>query len=79
MYYYDDTDLSQSDSALTHMVIEDLELDDQHADFLDPATLQEEDEVEKMVGRVAEGCEQMSVNAGDSAEDPPDSFGQPKV
>jgi hypothetical protein len=50
-------------------VIEDLELDDQHAQFLDAADLQEEDEVEKLLGKVAECCEELAVDFSSTHDD----------
>jgi hypothetical protein len=50
-------------------VIEDLELDDQHAQFLDVADLQEEDEVEKLLGKIAERCEELAVDFSSTHED----------
>jgi hypothetical protein len=52
-----------------HQVIEDLELDDQHAQFLDVADLQEEDEVEKLLGKVAERCEELAVDFSSTQDD----------
>jgi hypothetical protein len=52
-----------------HDIIEDLELDDQHAQFLEVANLQEEDEVEKLVGKVAEHCEELAVDFSSTQED----------
>jgi hypothetical protein len=49
-------------STSMHEVIEDLELDDEHAQFLDVANYKEEDEVEKLLGKVAEHCEELAVN-----------------
>lgn len=48
-----------------HAVIEDLELDDKHAEFLDPIEQQEqdEDEVERLLGKVAEQCEVLHVSS----------------
>ena len=54
-----DEEADNPGGASLHKVIEDLELDDQHAQCLDVADLQEEDEVEKLLGKVAErrvGC-----------------------
>jgi hypothetical protein len=56
-------------STSPHEVIEDLELDDQHAQFLEVANLQEEDEVEKLLGKVAECCEELAVDFGSTHED----------
>jgi hypothetical protein len=55
--------------ASLHEVIEDLELDDQHAQFLEVADLLEEDEVEKLVGKVAERCEELAVDFSGAQED----------
>lgn len=56
------------DSATLHEIIEELELDDQHAKFLDPTDIQEEDEVEKLLGKVAEQCEELDIDLS-STED----------
>jgi hypothetical protein len=58
-----------SGSTPLHEVIEDLELDDQHAQFLDVADLQEEDEVEKLLGKIAERCEELAVDFSSTQED----------
>jgi hypothetical protein len=58
-----------SGSTPLHEVIEDLELDDQHAQFLDVADLQEEDEVEKLLGKIAERCEELAVDFSSTHED----------
>jgi hypothetical protein len=55
--------------TLLHEVIEDLELDDQHAQFLEAADHQEEDEVEKLLGKVAERCEELAVDFSSTQED----------
>ena len=55
--------------ASLHKVIEDLELDNQHAQFLDVANLQEEDEVEKLLGKIAEYCEELAVDFSSTQED----------
>ena len=53
----------------THEVIEDLELDDQHAKFLDTPNHQEEDEVEKLIGKVVECCEEFTIDCSNAQED----------
>lgn len=58
-----------SDNPLADEDIEELELDDQHAQFLNVADLQEEDEVEKLVGKVAECCEGLSVDFSNTQDD----------
>jgi hypothetical protein len=57
-----DTEADDSGPSPTHEAIEDLELDDQHAQFLDTANHQEEDEVEKLIGRVVECCEEFTID-----------------
>jgi hypothetical protein len=64
-----DEDGDNSGGTSLHEVIEDLELDDQHAQFLDVADLQEEDEVEKLLGKVAECCEELAVDFSSTQED----------
>lgn len=64
-----DEDGDNSGGTSLHEVIEDLELDDQHAQFLDVADLQEEDEVEKLLGKVAEHCEELAVDFSSTEED----------
>lgn len=64
-----DDDVDSTSHALLHEVIEDLELDDRHAEFLEAgkeADAQEEDEVEKMLGKVEECCEGLKVHASTS-------------
>jgi hypothetical protein len=58
-----------SGSSSLHQVIEDLELDDQHAQFLDVADIQEEDEVEKLLGKVAKCCEELAVDFSSTQDD----------
>ena len=60
---------NHSSSTPLDEVIEDLELDDQHAQFLDVADLQEEDEVEKLLGKVAEHCEELAVDFSSTQDD----------
>lgn len=60
--YTDEPDLSHS-----HMIIEDLELDDKHAEFLDPINRREEDEVERLVGKVAEQFEVLDIPSADQS------------
>jgi hypothetical protein len=60
--YEEAEEADNSGGSSTHQVIEDLELDDQHAQFLDVANLQEENEVEKLLGKVAERCEEWAVD-----------------
>ena len=64
-----DGDGDNSGGTSMHEVIEDLELDDQHAQFLDVANLQEEDEVEKLLGKVAERCEELAVDFSSTEAD----------
>lgn len=64
-----DSDGDDPDPSPTHEVIEDLELDDQHAQFLDAANRQEEDEVEKLVGKVVECCEEFTIDCSGTQED----------
>jgi hypothetical protein len=64
---YDEVD--NSGSIPLHEVIEDLEIDDQHAQFLDVADVQEEDEVERLLGKVAERCEELAVDFSCTQED----------
>jgi hypothetical protein len=65
----DDSEADDSGPSVTHQLIEDLELDDQHAQFLDAANRQEEDEVEKLVGKVVECCEEFTIDCGGTQED----------
>jgi hypothetical protein len=65
----DDAEANDSGPTLTHEVIEDLELDDQHAQFLDAANRQEEDEVEKLIGKVVECCEEFTIDCSGTQED----------
>jgi len=64
-----DEEADNPGGASLHEVIEDLELDDQHAQFLEVADLLEEDEVEKLVGKVAEQCEELAVDFSGMQED----------
>ena len=52
-----------------HTDIEDLELDDQHAQFLDTAKQQEEDKVERLIGKVVECCEEFTIDCNCAQED----------
>jgi hypothetical protein len=67
----DDCDAEADDSgpSPTHQVIEDLELDDQHAQFLDTTNHQEEDEVERLIGKVVECCEEFTIDCSSPQED----------
>jgi hypothetical protein len=67
--YEEAEEADNSGGSSTHQVIEDLELDDQHAQFLDVANLQEENEVEKLLGKVAERCEEWAVDFSGIQED----------
>lgn len=58
----DEYELDGSETALMHEAIEDLELDDRHAEFLTQVNLQEEDEVDRLLGKIAEQCEEFSVD-----------------
>jgi len=62
-------DDEEADNSSCAPVIEDLELDDRHAQFLDAADLQEEDEVEKLLGKVAECCEELAVDFSSTQDD----------
>ena len=64
-----DTEADDSGLSPTHEAIEDLELDDQHAQFLDTANHQEEDEVEKLIGKVVECCEEFTIDCSSTQED----------
>jgi len=64
-----DEEADNSGGTSLHNIIEDLELDDQHAQFLDVADLQEEDEVEKLLGKVAERCEELAVDFSSAQDD----------
>jgi hypothetical protein len=64
-----DTEADDSGPSPTHEAIEDLELDDQHAQFLDTAENQEEDEVEKLIGKVVECCEEFTIDCSCAQED----------
>jgi hypothetical protein len=64
---YEEADTSGSTPL--HEVIEDLEFDDQHVQFLDVADLQEVDEVEKLLGKIAECCEELAVDFSSTQED----------
>jgi len=67
----EDYDAKADDSgpSPTHAIIEDLELDDQHAQFLDVISHQEEDEVEKLIGKVVERCEELTLDCSSTQED----------
>lgn len=58
-----------TDDSGSAPIIEDLELDDQHAQFLHAADVQEEDEVEKLLGKVAECCEELAINFNSTQDD----------
>jgi len=64
-----DTEADDSGPSPNHEAIEDLELDDQHAQFLDAANHQEEDEVEKLIGKVVECCEELTIDCSAAQED----------
>ena len=64
-----DAEADDSGPSPTYDVIEDLELDDQHAEFLDAVNHQEEDEVEKLIGKVAECCEEFAIDCSSTQED----------
>jgi hypothetical protein len=64
-----DEEADNPGGASLHEVIEDLELDNQHAQFLEVGDLQEEDEVEKLLGKVAECCEELAVDFSSTQED----------
>ena len=64
-----DMEADSSGPSPTHEAIEDLELDDQHAQFLDTANRQEEDEVEKLIGKVVECCKEFTIDCSGPQED----------
>lgn len=62
-------DTDNSGGTTLHEVIEDLEIDDQHAQFLNVVDVQEEDEVERLLGKVAEQCEELALDFSGTQED----------
>lgn len=71
-----ENELHGSGHFFVEEAIEDLELDDRHAEFLNHIDLQEEDEVEKLLGKVAEHCEEFAVDFTNAQDDVTKLFNQ---